>query len=318
MPSTGEKIPLLVIFGPTAVGKTRLAIDLAQQFDGDIIGADSRQIYRYMDIGTAKPSPDELAAAPHHLISIVTPDQTLTAAEYARMARHTIESVYARGRLPMLVGGTGQYVTSVVEGWNSPAVPPDPALRAELEAFAAANGPSALHDRLTALDPDAAAKIDAPNIRRVVRALEVCLVTGGRFSQLTTSTPPPYDIRMVALTMPREALFIRADQRIDAMMRAGFADEVRALLAMGYDRKLPAMTALGYDQLAAHLLDSVPLETAIAETKRGTRAFIRRQDTWFRRYKDAAMWYNSTEPEVNVTIALNVKTWLYERTGTSD
>jgi tRNA dimethylallyltransferase len=309
MPSTGEHPPLLVIFGPTAVGKTALAVRLANDLSGEIIGADSRQIYRHMDIGTAKPTRHERAAAPHHLIDIVTPDQTLTAAEYQVLAMHHIAGVHERGRLPMLVGGTGQYITSVVEGWNAPRVPPDPALRAELEAYALANGPAALHARLAQADPDAAAAIDMHNVRRVIRALEVCLVAGQRFSQLTTKSPPPFDVLMIGLTMARDALYVRADARVEAMMAAGFLDEVRWLLAEGYDRSLPAMSALGYLQLAGHLLDGIPLADAVATTKQGTRGFIRRQETWFRRHKDQAVWYNSMQSTYE-DIRQHVQAWL--------
>ncbi|MBP8973644.1 MAG: tRNA (adenosine(37)-N6)-dimethylallyltransferase MiaA, partial [Anaerolineae bacterium] len=171
-------MPLVVILGPTAVGKTALAIHVANALSGEIVSADSRQVYRYMDIGTAKPTPDELAAVPHHLIDLVTPDQPYSLAEYQRAAYRAIQDIRARARLPLLVGGTGQYLTAVLEGWGIPEVPPDASLRAELESFAAAQGARALHDRLRAVDPVAAGRIDYRNIRRVVRALEVCLLTG--------------------------------------------------------------------------------------------------------------------------------------------
>lgn len=289
---------LLVILGPTASGKTELAIQIARQLNGEIIGADSRQVYRRMNIGTAKPTPEQFAAVPHHLFDIVEPDERLALATYQRMAYDVIDAVHQRGNLPILVGGTGQYITAVAEGWSIPEVPPDEPLRSELEAFAAEYGSAALHQRLAQLDPTAAAQIDHRNVRRVVRALEVCITTGQPMSKLQRKRPPPFRAIMHGLTLDRDLLYARADQRVDQMMRAGFLDEVRALLDQGYDRKLPSMSGLGYAQLAAHLLDGLPLETAVSETKNATHDFIRRQYTWFRGHDSGILWHNSghTDP----------------------
>lgn len=291
----GLKQPLLVILGPTGVGKTDLAIAIAQALNGEIIGADSRQIYRYMDIGTAKPTPAERAQAPHHLLDVVDPDENLALAQYQHLAYAAIDAIHAQGRLPMLVGGTGQYITAVIEGWSIPAVPPNEALRAELEAYAAEHGAEALHLRLQALDPAAAAAIHHNNVRRVIRALEVCIEAGQPISELQQKRPPPYSVVQHGLTMDKIRLLERADRRVDAMMAAGFLDEVRRLLEMGYQRKLPSMSGLGYAQLAAHLLDDAALEECVATTKRDTHDFIRRQYTWFRGHDSGIVWHDVEE-----------------------
>jgi tRNA dimethylallyltransferase len=290
----GER-PLIVILGPTAAGKTRAAIALAQALDGEIIGADSRQIYRHMDIGTAKPTSAEQAAAHHHLIDLVDPDQTLSVAEYQRLAYDAIANVQARGKVPLLVGGTGQYISAVIEGWSIPQVAPNDVLRAELEAFAAAHGSEALHARLAALDHNAAARIDHQNVRRVVRALEVCLETGRPISELQQKRPPPYAVVQYGVTLERSALYARADARITHMMDAGFLDEVRGLLARGYDRRLPSLSGIGYAQLVDHLLDGLPLTEALEKTRTLTHDFIRRQFTWFRKHNPAVTWYDSSD-----------------------
>ncbi|MBI5669295.1 MAG: tRNA (adenosine(37)-N6)-dimethylallyltransferase MiaA [Chloroflexi bacterium] len=284
--------PLLVILGPTAVGKTGFAIELAQAVRGEIINADSRQIYRLMDIGTAKPTPEQRAHVPHHLLDIVYPDENLSLAQYQRLAYDTINSLHQRGRVPLLVGGTGQYITAVVEGWTVPEVPPNPILRAELEAFAAAHGSAALHHRLSAADPVAAASIDHRNVRRVIRALEVYLESGQPISVLQRKQPPPYTIRQYGLTLDRADLYDQADHRVDEMMAQGFLDEVRRLLDAGYSRTLPAMSGLGYRELAAHLLDGLPLDEAVTATKIATHDFIRRQYTWFKGHDNGILWHN--------------------------
>jgi tRNA dimethylallyltransferase len=305
----GSSIPLIVVIGPTAVGKTALAVELAQALDGEIVSADSRQLYRFMDIGTAKPTSAERGRAPHHLLDVVNPDETLTLAAYLMLANSAITEIYQRGNLPLLVGGTGQYVTALLEGWNVPRVPPNADLRADLEAFAAEQGSQALHDRLRAADPTAAETIDYRNVRRVIRALEVIDATGQTFSEQQRKTPPPYDVRYYGLTMDRERLYARADTRVDTMMREGFLDEVRALLARGYDRHLPSMSGLGYAQLVAHLLDSIPLETAIANARIATHDFIRRQYTWFRGHDSGILWHNSESLNVPALVA-ETRRWL--------
>lgn len=301
--------PLIVILGPTAVGKTGLAMMLARRFNGEIIGADSRQIYRYMDIGTAKPTPEQQEQVPHHLIDVVDPDENLGLAQYQRLTMAAIHAVHERGRLPLLVGGTGQYITAVVESWSIPEVSPNLALRDELEGFAREQGSEALHHRLQQVDPTSADAIHHRNIRRVVRALEVYLETGSPISELQRKQPPPFTIQQYGLTMERDRLYQRADHRLDIMMAEGFLDEVRDLLERGYDRKLPSMSGLGYAQLAAHLLDGTPLDEAIESTRTATHDFIRRQFTWFRGHDSGIAWYDSEQVNAQ-TIFEDLAVWL--------
>jgi tRNA dimethylallyltransferase len=285
--------PLIAVVGPTAVGKTATAIRLCCAFEGEIISADSRQICRGLDIGTAKPTPDEQEAAVHHLIDVVDPDQVLGLAEYQEMAYIAINDVLSRGKVPFLVGGTGQWVRGVTEGWRVPRVPPDYGLRAELEAEAAHAGPQALHARLAEVDPDAAARLDYRNVRRVIRALEVYSKTGIPISQHQGAQPPPYRILQVGLTMPRELLYARADVRVDRMVDRGLVAEVETLVDQGYDLNLPAMSGLGYRQVGAYLAGELDLEEAIHLIKKETHRFIRQQYNWFRLDDPEIHWFDT-------------------------
>lgn len=274
--------PLLVIVGPTAVGKTAFSLQVAQDFKGEIISADSRQIYRGLDIGTAKATPEQQALVPHHLIDVVNPDEVLTLAEFQERAYAAIEAIQQRQRLPLLVGGTGQWVQAVVEGWGVPRVPPDPVLRARLEAEAQTSGPEALHAQLAAVDPPAAQKLDPRNVRRVIRALEVYHKTGIPMSQHQKKAAPPYRILQIGLTLPRETLYQRIDRRIEHMLEMGLLDEVQRLVQAGYGWDLPAMSGLGYRQIGQYLRGEVSLEEAVALIKKETRRFVRQQYNWFR------------------------------------
>jgi tRNA dimethylallyltransferase len=276
-----RRSPLVVVVGPTAAGKTELAIQLASALGGEIVSADSRQIYRGMDIGTAKPTSVERAQVPHHLLDIVDPDQVVTLAEYQALAYDAITQVQARGNTPFLVGGTGQYVRAIIEGWSIPAVAPDLALRTELEAYARDNGAEALHAWLDDVDPAAAARIDYRNVRRVIRALEVCLVTGRPISELQAKHPPPYRFTQLGVTRPRSELYARIDARVDRMVASGLVAEVRQLADAGYCSELPAMTGLGYRQIGLYLRGEVTLEEAVALIKKGTRRFVQQQYNWF-------------------------------------
>ena len=286
----GERPPLLAIVGPTAVGKTALAIAVARRIGGEIVSADSRQIYRHMDIGTAKPSAAERAAAPHHLIDIRDPDEPFSLATYQELAMATIAAITARGRIPLLVGGTGQYLAAVLEGWQIPRVAPQPALRASLEREAAAQGAATLHARLAAVDPLAAAQIAPSNVRRVVRALEVYLVTGQPISAQQTRQPPPYQIRTIWLTRPRAELYARADARVDAMLAAGLVEEVARLRAAGYGWELPSLSSLGYIQFRPSFEGTASLADCVARLKFDTHRFIRHQAAWFRRLPNLERW----------------------------
>lgn len=303
------KPPLLVILGATATGKTGLALQLAAALKGEIVSADSRQIYRGMDVGTAKPNAQQRRSVPHHLIDIADPDENPGLAEIQRMARDAIADVQRRGQLPMLVGGTGQYLSAIVEGWTIPLVPPNESLRAELELFAAEQGRAALHRRLVQADPVTAARTHPNNLRRVVRSLEVWHETGRPISEQQQRQPPPWDIRQIGLCLERRALHQRADRRLEAMVDAGFVAEVRALLQAGYSRDLPSMSGLGYRELAAHLLDGLPLPDAIAAAQIATHGFIRRQLTWFRGHDDGIRWHDAADLRP-ATLIPGLRAWL--------
>lgn len=281
---------VIAIVGPTAAGKTELSLALAEALGGEIVSADSRQIYRGMDIGTAKATAEERARIPHHLLDVVAPDQVLTLAEYQQLAYAAIADIGRRGRLPFLVGGTGQYVQAVVEGWSIPAVAPQAALRAELEAEAGARGAEALHVWLAGLDPAAAARIDYRNVRRVIRALEVCLVAGRPISEIQRKSPPPFRTLYVGVTRPRAELYARIDTRVDRMVAQGLVAEVIRLADAGYAWDLPALTGLGYRQIGLYLRGEASLDEAIALIKKGTRRFVQQQNNWFRPKDPAIPW----------------------------
>jgi tRNA dimethylallyltransferase len=294
--------PLIAIVGPTAVGKSALALKLAAEFRGEIVSADSRQIYRGMDIGTAKPTPAERQRVPHHLIDVVNPNETFTLADYQQLAYAVIAQIHARGKVPFLVGGTGLYVRAVLEGLTIPRVQPNPERRREL----AREDALTLYARLQQLDPQAAAKIDPRNKRRVIRALEVCEATGQPISALQKTQPPPYRVLCIGLTMPREELYRRINARVDEMIANGLVEEVRALLAHGYTPDLPAMSGLGYRHIAAYLNGTLTREEAIRQLKRDTRRFVHHQYTWFRLDDPRIRWYNlaeSSEDEIRATVA---------------
>lgn len=303
--------PLLVIAGPTAVGKTALSLALARRFDGDVISADSRLFYRGMDIGTAKPTAAERGEVPHHLVDIREPDETISLGEYQELAYTAIGAVHRRGRLPILVGGTGQYVNAVVEGWDIPRVPPQPQLRAALERL----GGEELNRWLQALDPRAAAKIHPHNVRRVIRALEVTIGSGRPISEQQRRRPPAYDILILGLDAARDTLYERINRRVDQMMAEGLLDEVKRLHEAGYGWRLPAMSALGYQQLGAHLRGELSLDEAVERIKFETHRFVRRQYTWFRRDDPRIHWLDVGDEDYTVRAAALVAGWLGAGTG---
>ena len=299
--------PVLVIVGQTAVGKTALSLDLARRFNGEIVSVDSRLFYRGMDIGTAKPSAAEQALVPHHLIDLCQPDETMSLSEFQILAYRTIDDILTRGRLPILVGGTGQYVMAVVEGWGIPEVSPQPTLRSVLEAFP--DGEAARW--LLALDPQAAEQNDLRNTRRVIRALEVILVTGQLMSDLQRKTPPPYDFRLIGITRDRAELYERIDARVDSMIAAGLLAEVEAMQAAGYGRQNPSMSGLGYRQLLDYLEGHVTFEEAVDRIKFDTHRFARRQGAWFRQEDPRIRWFDlSLLSDPLSDIAEVVRPWL--------
>ncbi|MFN2127859.1 MAG: tRNA (adenosine(37)-N6)-dimethylallyltransferase MiaA [Anaerolineales bacterium] len=309
MPLTELQPPLIIILGPTAVGKTEISIELAESLDGEIISADSRLFYRGMDIGTAKPSSLEQARVPHHFIDIADPDQIWSLEMFRKEAHRTISDIVARGRVPFMVGGTGQYVRAVIEEWDIPRVAPNPKLRQVLYNWAQEIGADGLHNRLLQLDPVAAEQIDSRNLRRTIRALEVILLSGRHFSTQKTSKPSRYRILQIGLTRPRSELYARIDARIDAMLSAGFAEEVQVLLDAGYSADLPSLSAIGYRQMVEYLQGNIDLEEAITMMKRNTRKFVRRQANWFRLDDPNICWFQMG-PETKKSIEYTIKEFL--------
>jgi tRNA dimethylallyltransferase len=285
-----RKNPLVAVVGPTATGKSDLAIYLAREFDGEVINADSRQVYRYMDIGTAKLSREELALVPHHLIDIINPDDDFSLAQYREMAIGIITDIHERGKLPILAGGSGQYVRALLEGWEVPKVGPDPELRQRLEEKAAEGRADELYHELEEVDPEAARTIDPRNLRRVIRALEVSYRTGKPFSQLRTKQTPAYDALIIGLTTDRKELYRRIDLRVDSMIENGLVDEVKKLKKMGYGADIPSMSGIGYKQVMMYLDDEISLESAVHQIKTETHRLVRRQYNWFSLSDERIKW----------------------------
>jgi tRNA dimethylallyltransferase len=302
-------IPLVVILGPTAVGKSEIAIQLAERLGGEIISADSRLFYRGMDIGTAKPSVEERERVPHHLIDVAEPDEIWSLTVFQSQARQRIEEVHNHGRLPFLVGGTGQYIRAVTQGWQAPGVQPNPRLRAALDAWARRIGTEALHQRLRIIDPKAAAVIDHRNLRRTIRALEVILSTGKRFSDQRQSGKEAYDLLQLGLRRPRAELYERIDARIDQMLAEGLVEEVQSLLKRGYEPSLPSLSAIGYREIIAYLQGKISLEDSVREMRHNTRVFVRRQANWFKANDPQIHWFSYT-PTVAGEMESEIRTWL--------
>lgn len=273
---------LIVVAGPTAVGKTDLGIALARQFDGEVVNADSRYLYRSLDIGVAKPTLEEREGVPHHLIDILDPEETMTLARFQDLAMAAISGIHARGRLPLLVGGTPLYVNAVVEGWRIPRVPPDPEFRAALEAEVTAGNLPHLIERLKTVDPVAADR-SGPNPRRIIRALEIHHATGQPMSALESKGPRPFRTLELGLTMPRAKLHRAVDNRVEDQIRRGLVEEVRSLLARGVSPDAPSMSSLGYRQLLPYLAGKIDLPAAINQIKIDTHRYVRHQETWLRR-----------------------------------
>lgn len=297
---------VVVIVGPTGVGKTALSLEMAARFNGEIVSADSRLFYRGMDIGTDKPQPEERARVPHHLIDICRPDETVSLGQYKRMAMAVIGQVQGRDHLPLLVGGTGQYVRAIVEGWQIPEIAPHETLRNALQSLGAAE----LNRWLRYLDPESAAAIDPRNVRRMIRALEVTLVSGRPMAQLQKKRTPKLDIMMTGLRCEREKLYGRIDARVDRMMSSGLIEEVKALQAAGYTRDLPAMSGLGYRQVCAFLDGEMSLAQCIERIKYETHRFARQQHNWFRQDDDRISWYDTEETAWQTGILSDVERFL--------
>lgn len=299
-----SKRPLVILLGPTAVGKTALSIELAQRFDGEIVSADSRLLYRGMDIGTAKPAREEMAGVPHHLIDVAEPDDIWSLGLYLREAFQEIDRIHMRSHLPFLVGGTGQYIRAILEGWRIPPQEPDFDLRDAITHWADEISPQGLYERLESLDPVAASKIDYRNLRRTVRALEVIFKTGERFSDQRLKQICRYDPLVVGIERPREELYARIDVRIEQMLAQGLIDEVSKLLGAGFSPGLPTMSAIGYGEIIQYLQGEISLDDAVGLIKRNTRIFVRRQANWFKPDDQRIAWFTGSDGVVDAITAM--------------
>lgn len=301
-----KKQPLLVLIGPTAVGKTRLSLDLAKQWNAEIISGDSMQIYRGMDIGTAKIPLDEREGVSHHLIDIREPEEPYSVADFQAECSRLIQDISSRGKLPFIVGGTGLYVESVCYGFEFSDTGSDEVFRQEQQQFAEEHGAEALHERLAAIDPDSAARLHPNDQRRIIRALEIFHMTGTKLSaQLAgQKKESPYELCIIGLNMDRAVLYRRIEERIDLMLEQGLVEEVRQLLERGVPTHAVSMQGLGYKEIAAYLHGEMSYEAAVTLLKRDTRRFAKRQLSWFRHMKDIH-WIDSSENNNNKLCAIH-------------
>ena len=286
-----DKKPLIAVVGATCVGKTNAAIRLARFVDGEVVSADSRYLYRGMDIGTATPTAAEMEGVPHHLISFLDPTDEYSLTLYQRDALRVITEVHGREHIPILAGGTPLYVNALLEGWRIPEVPPDSEFRSAMEALARTEGAEHLHLSLKQVDPAAAERIPASNVRRVIRALEIHRATGRRMTEIEGKSPPPYRVLRIGLTLPREELYRRIDARIEDQISQGLLEETRALLDTGVAPNAPAMSAIGYPEMVAVLQGRMELGEAVERIKFHTHRYARHQMTWLRRMRDV-VWFD--------------------------
>jgi tRNA dimethylallyltransferase len=299
-----QKEKVIVICGPTGIGKTDLSLMMAEEFRGAIVGADSMQIYQYMDVGTAKPSLKERSLVPHYMMDIIPPDAPFDAASYAKLARAAILIIRQQGRVPFIVGGTGFYIRALLHGLFE-AKPSDPAVRQRLKADAASYGSTYVYERLAHYDPVAAARIHPNDTYRVIRALEVCEISGKPMSEFQKAhgfADSPYEVLKIGLFMPRDQLYERIDQRVDQMIEDDLLNEVKNLLEMGYSEELRPMQALGYRHMADYLKGRMPWDETVDLLKRDTRRYAKRQLTWFQNDPDVIWRSPDTHEEIRELI----------------
>ncbi len=298
-----EKV--VVVLGPTASGKTALSIELAKRFDGEIVSADSMQVYKYMDIGTAKPTEQERQGIKHYLVDEVTPDEEFSVAKFQELAYKYIGEIIDRGKLPIVVGGTGLYIDSLLYNINYTETVSDWEFREQMQKEAELKGNEFLHEKLAKIDPEAAARIHPNDLKRIIRALEVYRYTGVPISvhqKASRQTPPRYDYIVIGLTMDRDRLYERINRRVDKMLEEGLLDEVIRLDKMGYTKKSTAMQGLGYKEFLPYLRGETSLEEAVSLLKRDTRHYAKRQLTWFRRNKEIR-WFKVDEyPSMDLVV----------------
>lgn len=299
----GGRERLLAIVGPTAAGKTEMAMRLAERTPIEVVSADSRQVYRRMDIGSAKPTRAQMERVRHHLIDVAEPDESFSLGRFALMAKQAIQNANATGNLPVMAGGTGQYVMSILQGWNVPSVEADPNLRRELENLLDSGGLDALAERLSALDPLALESVDARNPRRLVRAIERASA-GYRTGANPRRTPPAFAFLTIGLHMERPELYRRIDERVERMVEAGLVKEVESLLESGIGADMPSMSGIGYREIAEHLRGDADLDDAIRKTKFRTHRYARSQYNWFKRDDCRIRWFDASRMEDGIDAAL--------------
>lgn len=287
--SENKKKPMIILTGPTAVGKTDLSIQLAKAMNGEIISADSMQVYRHMDIGSAKVTPEEMDGVPHHLIDVLEPEEEFNVVVFQKLAKEALTGIYERGHIPIIVGGTGFYIQALLYDIDFTENDGDTAIRRELEKLAQTQGAGCLHQMLQEIDPESAAAIHQNNVKRVIRAIEFYRQTGKKISlhnEQEREKQSPYQFLYYVLDTDRKTLYERIDRRVDLMMEHGLVDEVKHLADMGCTRDMVSMQGLGYKEILDYLSGEIPLEEAVYILKRDTRHFAKRQITWFKRERD--------------------------------
>ncbi len=302
---------VIAVAGPTAVGKTKFAINLAQAFDGEIVSCDSMQLYKFMDIGSAKPTADEMTQAKHHLVDVIDPRDEFSVAQYQKMAKDAIKDILARGKTPIISGGTGLYLNSLLYDMDFSSVPQDFSYRNELTEIAEKDGSEKLHDMLADIDPDAAEKIHPNNTKKIIRALERLKEGEGKikqFSDISRETSD-YNVILTGLTRDRAELYDRINKRVEILVKEGLADEVRSLMDMGLTQENISMKGIGYKEMIDHLQGKYTLEEAVETIKKNTRHYAKKQLTWFRRY-DKMKWYNISEFNSDDMAAEEIIKWL--------
>ena len=302
--------PIVLIVGPTAAGKSRLAVALARRFNGEIINADSRQVYRFMDIGTAKPTPSEQAKVRHHLLDVLDPDESFALASFLSLAHQSILDIRGRGNLPLVAGGTGQYIWALIEGWRVPVVPPDPSFRRMKLEEVERNGPLSVYQELEEADPTRAAQLDPRNLRRVIRALEVHHHGHSASSDPEQKHRQLEDLLIIGLTMERKALYRRIDDRVDEMLASGLLEEVRELASKGYHLGQAPLSSPGYRELGQYLDGEISLDEAVQRTKFQTHRLVRRQYTWFKLRDKRIKWLDGADSSLDAKATHLVRDFL--------
>lgn len=291
--------PVIFLVGPTASGKTSLSIQIAKFLETEIISADSKYFYRKMNIGTAKPSLKEMEGIHHHMIDIADPNETISVAVFKEETEKIISALHEKQKIPVVVGGTGQYIHAIIHNWSMPQIGPEPKLREFLEKYAAEHGKEKLYKYLEKYDPEAAEIIDFRNVRRTIRAIEVIMKTGRKFSNLRKASTSLYDQKIIGIHWDREELYRRIDQRIDEMIANGFIKEVEQLMKSGYSLNIPAMSAIGYREIMYYLRGKCVLEEAITLIKRNSRQYVRRQANWFKENDPTIKWFDGRKLDIN-------------------